>query len=154
MKILIALDDAPVSARAARVAAGLFGRVPEAEFLVMNVATVSAPWVGAAGYGAVSPLVLDPRWVEGSADDDEDDERDLMAQAEAVGIAHPEVEVRSGDPVTEICAVADEHDVDVIVVGSHHKSALRRLVDPSVAAGVVRETYRPVLVVSEPPPAR
>ena len=47
-----------------------------------------------------------------------------------------------------IAAAAEEHDVDVVVVGSHDKSALRRLFDPSVAVGVVRATSRPVLVVS------
>jgi nucleotide-binding universal stress UspA family protein len=36
----------------------------------------------------------------------------------------------------------------VIVVGSHDKTLLRRLIDPSVAASVVRDTHRPVLVVS------
>jgi len=30
---------------------------------------------------------------------------------------------------------------------------MRQLVDPSVAAGVVRATYRPVLVVSGKPPS-
>jgi len=40
------------------------------------------------------------------------------------------------------------HRIDIIVVGSHDKSALRRLFDPSVAAGVVRGTDVPVLVVS------
>jgi nucleotide-binding universal stress UspA family protein len=49
--------------------------------------------------------------------------------------------------------VADEHDVDVIVVGSHDKTAWRRLFDPSVAADVVRDTSRPVLVVSGTPPS-
>ena len=48
---------------------------------------------------------------------------------------------------------AEDNEVDVIVVGSHDKSVLRRLVDPSVAAGIVRETYRPVLVVSGEPPS-
>ena len=45
-------------------------------------------------------------------------------------------------------AAAEEHDVDVVVVGSHDRGMLSRLLDPSVAAGVVRGTYRPVLVVS------
>jgi nucleotide-binding universal stress UspA family protein len=47
-----------------------------------------------------------------------------------------------------LCKVADRHDVDVIVVGSHDKTGLRRLFDPSVADGVVHRSPRPVLVVS------
>ncbi|MEO8698052.1 MAG: universal stress protein [Acidimicrobiales bacterium] len=59
----------------------------------------------------------------------------------------------TGNPVRLVCLAAEDHDVDVIVVGSHDKSALRRLIDPSVAVGIVRETYRPVLVVSGEPPS-
>lgn len=148
MRVLIALDESPVSHRAALVAGRLFSGAG-AEFLVVNVARVPAPWVGGAGFGAVAPLALDPRWLE----PDEEAEADLMARAEAAGLPDPEVVVTSGDPVTLICAVAEEHDVDVIVVGSHDKTALRRLFDPSVAAGVVRDTYQPVLVVSGAPPS-
>jgi nucleotide-binding universal stress UspA family protein len=62
------------------------------------------------------------------------------------------VESPTGDPVQMIREAADEHDVDVIVVGSHDKSALRRIFDPSVAAGLIRATHRPVVVVSGDPP--
>ncbi|HUP75054.1 MAG TPA: universal stress protein [Acidimicrobiales bacterium] len=148
MKVLIALDDSPVSSRAARVAARLFTG-DDVEFLVINVATVAMPWVGMGGYGMVTPLAMDPRWLE----PDEDAEADLMARAEAAGVPDPVPVVSTGDPVTLICAAAEEHGVDVIVVGSHDKTALRRLFDPSVAAGVVRDTYRPVLVVSGAPPS-
>lgn len=153
MKVLIALDESPVSARAARVAARLFGPVPDAEFLVVNVAAVPAAWTSGIGYGVVEPLAIDPRWLAPEGLDD--DERALTAQAdaEAAGVPDPEVIVRSGDPVRQICAAAEEHAVDVIVVGSHDRTALRRLFDPSVAAAVVRDTYVPVLVVSGNPPA-
>ena len=148
MKVLIALDDSPVSSRAARVAAQLFSGM-DAEFLVINVATIPTPWVGMSGYGMIAPMAMDPRWLE----PDEDAEADLMARAESAGVPQPETVVATGNPVALICAAAEEHDVDVIVVGSHDKTALRRLFDPSVAAGVVRDTYRPVLVVSGAPPA-
>lgn len=147
MKILIALDESPVSARAARVASRLF---PGAEFLVINVAGIPVPWVGTAGFGEVTPLTWVPPPENG--DGDQEGRQNLMDRAKAVGVPDPDVIASTGDPVTEICSAAEEHDVDVIVVGSHHKTALRRLIDPSVAAGVVRDTYRPVLVVSGSPP--
>jgi nucleotide-binding universal stress UspA family protein len=150
MKVLIALDESPVSARAARTAARLFATTPGVEFLVINVSQLPTPWVGAAGFGAVAPLVVDATWVHDASDDE--DERDLMALAASAGVQPSEAIARAGDPVAEICAVADDRDVDVIVVGSHDKTALRRLIDPSVAAGVVRDTHRPVLVVSGEPP--
>ena len=147
MRILIALDDSPVSTRAAREAARLFG-VAETEYFVINVARVPTPWVGTSGFGAVAPLPVDVGWLNQEFPDLEQDQHDLMARATALGVPDPDVTVTAGDPVLLICNAADEHDVDVIVVGSHDKTALHRLLDPSVSAGVVRSTYRPVLVVS------
>ncbi|MGD9957652.1 universal stress protein [Pseudonocardia sp.] len=62
-------------------------------------------------------------------------------------------EVRRGDPVAEIAAVAGEQGAFMIVVGSRGEgvgAALSRLVDPSVSHGLIRRQHRPVLVV---PPA-
>jgi universal stress protein A len=148
MKILIALDDSAVSARAAREAARLFAGAG-AEFLVISVSPLPVLWAGGAGYGTVVPLVMTPPMPEL----DEQAEQDLIARAEAAGVLDAEAHTATGDPVGVICRAADEYDVDVIVVGSHDKSALRRLIDPSVAVGVVRETYRPVLVISGVPPS-
>lgn len=146
MKLLIALDESPVSRRAASVAAQLFSSTPDTEYLVIDVARLPTPWVGADSYGVVAPM--NPSWITDDIDVEEDE---LVARAASAGV-NAEPIVRTGDPVVEICKAAEEHDVDVIVVGSHDKSALARLLDPSVAAGVVRGTYRPVLVVSGDPP--
>ncbi len=148
MKILIALDESPVSARAAREAARLFAGA-DTDFLVISVTRSPVMWASGAGYGVVAPMVIDPTWFEPS----EEAEDDLIARAEAAGVADAEPHTASGDPVTLICRAAEEHDVDVIVVGSHDKSALRRLIDPSVAVAVIRDTYRPVLVISGAPPS-
>jgi nucleotide-binding universal stress UspA family protein len=56
-----------------------------------------------------------------------------------------------GDPARVICMTAEEQDVDAVVVGSHDKGLLRRLLEPSVAQAVVQGTHRPVLVVSGTP---
>ena len=151
--MLIALDDSPVSARAARVAVGLFAGRPDTDFLVINVSRVPTVWGGGVSYGFVAPLMMDPRWLDAGPEQAADAERQLLDDATAAGVPHPEALVGRGDPVHEICAAAAAHEVDVIVVGSHDKSALRRLIDPSVAAGVVRDTYLPVMVVSGSPPA-
>jgi nucleotide-binding universal stress UspA family protein len=73
----------------------------------------------------------------------------VAAEADASGLARAEPLVEVGMPVDRIVAAADEHDVDVIVVGAHDKGFLRRLVDPSVSEGVIHRAHRPVLVVSE-----
>lgn len=150
MKILIALDESPVSARAAREAVRLFSG-PDAEFLVINVTRFPRMWAGAGAgaYGMVTPLAMDPAW----PDDDGAAQDNLVDRAEAAELPDAEALTATGDPVRLVCIAAEDNEVDVIVVGSHDKSVLRRLVDPSVAAGIVRETYRPVLVVSGEPPS-
>lgn len=147
MKVLIAMDEAPVSRRAARDASRLFAACG-AEFLVVNVAGIDIPWMPGPGFGMVAPLPPDPRWLEPV---NEEDEARVAELAEAAGVPDAEPIATIGDAVTSICRAADEHDVDIIVVGSHDKSALQRLFDPSVASGVVRATHRPVLVVSGTP---
>jgi nucleotide-binding universal stress UspA family protein len=94
----------------------------------------------------VAPVAADSTWFQPP----EEHDADLQERARSAGVPDAEVETSIGDPVTLIAQAAEEHDVDVVVVGSHDKSALRRLIDPSVASGVVRATHRPVLVVSGP----
>lgn len=143
MRILIALDESPVSSRAARVAARLFS-ASGVEFLVINVARVPIPWAAGAGFGMVAPLPLDARWLEPA----EESKAELTARAEQAGVPDPEAIATSGDVVTVLCAAAEEHDADVVVVGFHDESSWSRLLDASVSTGVGRETTRPVLVGS------
>lgn len=51
-----------------------------------------------------------------------------------------------GDPVSEILRVADERKAGAIVVGTHHHSALGRLLGTDTAADLVRESHCDVLV--------
>ena len=150
-RILIALDESQESLRAARMATKLFG-TDDTEFLVINVTRLPVPWVAGGIYGevwAADPLL----WGEQSAELEEEERAELQAEAAEVGIQHPEILVEMGDPADAICKAGDEHNVDVIVVGSHDKGFLRRLWDPSVADRVVHHTNRPVLVVSGTPEA-
>lgn len=57
------------------------------------------------------------------------------------------VEVCIGDPGAEICRVASERGVDLIVLPSHGRTGLRRLLIGSVAERVVRLSPCPVLVL-------
>jgi len=52
-----------------------------------------------------------------------------------------------GFAVEEICEVAREHDVQLIVVGSHGWGAARRFFSGSVSTGLVHSAPCPVLVV-------
>lgn len=144
MKVLIALDHSDAARNAARTAARLFG--PEAELLVLNVVQVPIAAAGTAyGFGAVTPLRLD---LLGEAESDQ--QSAIAEDAAAAGLPDAEVEVTTGEVVHEICEAAERHDVDLVVVGSHDRSLLSRLFEPSVSRGVVRTSERPVLVVPEP----
>jgi len=59
--------------------------------------------------------------------------------------------VRSGDAAEEIVAAARERDADVVVVGTHGRTGVRRLVVGSVAEQVAREAPCPVLIVNRRP---
>ncbi|HYV39595.1 MAG TPA: universal stress protein [Gemmataceae bacterium] len=56
-----------------------------------------------------------------------------------------------GDPAAEIARVAREQGCGLIVMGTHGRTGLRRLVMGSVAEHVIRHAVCPVLVVPLPP---
>jgi nucleotide-binding universal stress UspA family protein len=73
--------------------------------------------------------------------------------AEAGGLAWV---MREGDPAARILALIDELRPTMVVMGTHGRGALARLVLGSVAATVVRRSPVPVFTVHAPlsPPAR
>lgn len=52
----------------------------------------------------------------------------------------------SGDPATEILAVAEERDADLVCLAGRKRSPARKAVFGSVSEDVIRQTDRPVLV--------
>ena len=58
-----------------------------------------------------------------------------------------EVAAAVGPPVDEIVEVAEQHDADLIVVGTHEPGFLERLLRGSVSQGVARRAHCDVLIV-------
>lgn len=56
----------------------------------------------------------------------------------------------TGDPADEVVKIAEEDGVDLIVLGSHGRTGLTRLLMGSVAEAVVRKAHCPVLVYKQP----
>lgn len=56
----------------------------------------------------------------------------------------------TGEPEQEILAFAEREDVDLIVIGSHGRTGLSRLLLGSVAEAVVRRAKCPVITVKQP----
>lgn len=69
---------------------------------------------------------------------------------DSIAVEHLLVE---GDPSTAILQVSQEHRCDLIVVGSHGRTGLTRLLLGSVAEQVLRKAACPVLTVTGPFPA-
>jgi len=69
-------------------------------------------------------------------------------------VAHVRYEHRflSGIADEEILALAEKEGVDLIVIGSHGRTGLSRLLLGSVAEAVVRRATCPVLTVKQPKP--
>ncbi|MFW6436786.1 MAG: universal stress protein [Halococcoides sp.] len=77
----------------------------------------------------------------------EDGERALDAVAERVGEVPLERDLREGAPSRAIVEHAEASDCDVIVMGTHGRGGIDRLLLGSVAERVVRTAPVPVVVV-------
>jgi nucleotide-binding universal stress UspA family protein len=137
--ILLATDGSP-SAEAATKTAIAFAKALETPLLIVSIWDIAYEPIG-VGRSTVVPD-LDhaagdeaSRIVEGAAD-----------SARQAGL-EVETITRRGLPVEEICAIAEEHDPALVVVGSHGWGPLRRMFFGSVSTGVLHHARRPLLVV-------
>jgi nucleotide-binding universal stress UspA family protein len=71
----------------------------------------------------------------------------LDSVREASGDSSWNLLVRPGNPGDTIVAVAEELDADLIVMASHARSGLSRILLGSVAEEVLRHAHRPLLVL-------
>jgi len=82
------------------------------------------------------------------------DREGLRTQLEAIASAYPELRIEcrlaENQPASAILDVARESGCDVIVMGSHGRTGLSRLLMGSVAEQVVRRATCPVLTVKTP----
>lgn len=74
-------------------------------------------------------------------------ELEKIARDRLYGKVRYEIVARSGKPVDVVMKVANDIDADLIVMSTHGRRGVARLVLGSVAEGVVRESKRPVLTV-------
>ena len=162
--VLIAVDATDSSVHAVETAHRLFG--DDADYLVVNVgAGVYVPIAIFPGeLGLISPLAWAPVIQTERALDEarhDDAESDVSTDADvAEEIARltgeegglPEATPLGvvGDPAGSIVDAAVGHSADVIVVGTHERGWLTRLLTSSVADDVRRESPIPVLVVPRP----
>lgn len=142
MRVLVAMDESPATQRAVSEAARLFGPL-DPEFLVIRVSR----------YGVfdelepLPPLDSPPTWQQWEHEERARREA-AVALAQDAGLTDATVIVETGDPAGAICAAAEGHHVDVVVIGDENRNLIQRLFTPPVSSAVVRGTSIPVLVVT------
>jgi nucleotide-binding universal stress UspA family protein len=84
----------------------------------------------------------------------EEERREAEKRLKGIAPTVPSVECEHqmllGMPDAEIVAYAADHNIDLIVMASHGRSGLPRLLMGSVAEGVLRKAPCPVLIVKQP----
>ncbi len=113
-------------------------------------ATVHAVYVlDVAGFTAYP---IDASW-ENMYDVLLDEGKEIVANAKreltarGIGEDRITVEVLDGHPAEELDTYADSHKIDLIVIGSHGRKGLDRLLIGSVADKIIRGAKVPVLVI-------
>lgn len=134
-KIVVPWDFSEMSEHALKVARSMV--IDASQLLVIHVDTLVVP-AGDPGsiYGVVS----------------QDTQRDNLVQAFRERVTGTELadisfEVRFGDPGSEITKYASQMEANLLVISSHGRTGISRLLIGSVAERVVRLSPCPVLVL-------
>ena len=127
----------------ARSYAASLARTFGASIIAVHVIEPMVPTVGYSGITEPLPIADIADQLETSA------ERELPRIAECEECAGLEIEevIVHGDAAAEIVRVAKEKNVDLIVLSSHGRTGLGRILFGSTAEAVVRHASCPVLVV-------
>ncbi len=149
--ILVPTDGSEHSLKAAQFAGDL-ARSLGARVTVLLVldqqSVVADAWNATAGGRDMSG---DAGTVEAvkSAMEDRAARDELAETSDAVGDVNGSAQIVQiwGHPADDICRYAAEHDVDLIVMGSHGKSALKRAILGSVSHAVVNSASCAVTIV-------
>ena len=123
--------------------AASLARTFNASLICVHVIEPMVPTVGYSGMTEPMPIADITEQLEDSA------ERELPKIAECEECAGLEIEevIVHGEAASEIVRVAKERNVDLIVVSSHGRTGLGRILFGSTAEAVVRHASCPVLVV-------
>lgn len=140
-RILVPFDFSDGSERALQYAVGL-AKALGAELVVLHAYEV--PVVGMPDVVATAELTT--RVVQAA----DQGLREACAKHAVSGVRLTS-QLRAQDPREAIIAVADEMDAGLIVLGTHGRTGLKRLLLGSVAEFIVRTATRPVLTVHRDP---
>jgi nucleotide-binding universal stress UspA family protein len=126
--------------------AAAIARATQARIVCLHVVEPVVPAVGYSGLADPMPIADMSEQLEDSA------ERELPRLTDCEELKGLEVEevIVHGDAAAEIVRVAGEQEADLIVISSHGRTGLGRMIFGSTAEAVVRHASCPVLVVKPP----
>jgi nucleotide-binding universal stress UspA family protein len=135
-KILFATDFSPASDAALKYATAL-ARDAGAPLLILHVEELPTPYAGG------EMLLPQPEYPN----------PEIRRMLEAVVPADKNVKYEHhlvlGTPAEDIVRVATEQNVDLIVIGTHGRTGLKRVLMGSVAEAVMRRATCPVLTLKQ-----
>lgn len=138
-RILVPVDGSPLSEKALE---HVLEKHPDAEVTVICVIDPVDAVYAAEGEG---PIVGE-QWYEGAKDRADRACQDARDIAEERG-KEIDSAVEVGKPATQIVEYAEDHEVDHVVMGSHGRKGLSRILLGSVAEGVMRRASMPVTII-------
>ncbi|MFB6166018.1 MAG: universal stress protein [Haloarculaceae archaeon] len=139
--VLVPYDASPLSEQALSYA---IDHHPDADITVFHALD---PLEGS--YGSAAEMQVPGFW-EDSYDRAQEEAEELLADAREFAAdrgATVETELVVGRPDRSIVEFADEEGVDHVVMGSHGRSGLSRILVGSVAENVMRRAHCPVTIV-------
>lgn len=139
-RILAAVDGSDCASSALDVAIALATSQPDA----LALCSVIDPLQAAPAL--MSPYATTEVWLNTLTENATKELAEAVERAERAGV-RARTELIDGNPVASIVDMAARHACDLIVMGSHGRSGLSRLIVGSVAEGVMRRANVPVLVV-------
>ncbi|GGB63474.1 universal stress protein [Fictibacillus barbaricus] len=144
-KILVAVDGSEGSFKALNNGIEI-ARNTGAELTLLYVTTeIALPLYGGVHPGGVASTVVEVK------------EAEVVEQSHGEEILNralrrvdPEIKTTTailhGDPTATICAYADSHNIDLIVIGNRGHSGFKKLFLGSVSQKVITNAHQPVLV--------
>ncbi|WP_323675627.1 universal stress protein [Halorubellus sp. PRR65] len=139
--VLVAYDDSTQADRALEFALEAF---PDATVTLLTV-------IDPADAGSRRRLSLPPlgdQWLDRAREDASDTLDDTAARVRDADV-DVDTTIEVGRPANTIVGYAEEHDVDHVVMGSHGRSGVTRILLGSVAETVIRRSSVPVTVARD-----
>lgn len=146
-KILVTLDGSALSKKVLLAVRQSFAP-PDTELILLQVIDplTYSPYI----VPMTPTLTWDPQLIEHEWMDHRriivEDINGVAHALEAEGY-HVCVHIPVGDPIHEICALANAEHVDLVAMATHGRTGIMRLLLGSVAEGVLRSISVPVLLI-------